>query len=48
MPPVPAVASGCGGGQLIWLALTVLVPACAGAADAAVFSPRAARAGGRR
>jgi hypothetical protein len=44
MPPVPAVASGFGGGQL----MAVLAPECAGAADAAVFSPPAARAGGRR
>jgi hypothetical protein len=29
MPPVPVVASGFGGGQLIWLALTVLVRAAA-------------------
>jgi len=42
MPPVGAVTSGFGGGQL----MAVPVPACAGAADAAALTLLAARAGG--
>jgi len=42
MPPVSAVTSGCGGGQL----MAVLVPACAEAADTAALTLLAARAGG--